>query len=384
MDPFQALRERQPLLLNRSVFAPTYVPAELPGRQAAVERLAGALYPLLQGGAPPNVCIDGPPGSGKSVLARFVLHKLKQNADQAAVPLIIAIIDGHLVNSRYRLLATLANHLSQDGADRVPTMGWPMRDVRNHLDAHLAAREGRLVLFLDHTEALLTTAGEDALDDVVRLERTTLVSTATAQGALRDASPRTHAILAQQVQHLDSYAPAEVATILRERAVLGMRDVPAAPVLDEIVQAAGGHVGRGLELLVEASEVASLRDANRMGVEHVEEARVRLARERAQEALLATTDQERVLLRAVRDTLEASHEATTTTGAAYRAYANLARAMRLDVLSMRRVTGLVDALAARGLVVARVKSRGRYGRSKEISLPAPPDALAASRGPAEA
>ncbi|MEA3200073.1 MAG: archaeal cell division control protein 6 [Thermoplasmata archaeon] len=384
MDPFRALREREPFLTNRSVFSPTYVPADLPGRELDTSRLAGALYPLLQGGAPPNVLIDGPPGCGKSALARYVLHKLKENAELAAIPLTFAHVDGRLVNTHYRLLATLANHLTEGWSDLVPATGWPTRDVHKHLDAHLRERQGRLVVLLDHADALLASAGEDALHDVAGLERVTIVSTLRDERALRRASQVVHAQLAQHALHLDTYASRQVEAILRERAAIGLRSIPSDDVLASIARTSASHAGHALNVLVEASDVVSLRGASALMQEHVAQACARLDKQRARDAFLSASDQERLLLRAISQTRPQEGAMIVTTGDVYRVYGRLAREERFDVLSMRRVTDLVDQLAARGLVHARIISRGRYGRSKEISLLVTPDALQAAIEPAEA
>jgi len=52
-------------------------------------------------------------------------------------------------------------------------------------------------------------------------------------------------------------------------------------------------------------------------------------------------------------------------------YKNLCAEIDADVLTQRRVTDLISELDMLGIVNAVVVSKGRYGRTKEISLSVP-------------
>ncbi|MFW5965388.1 MAG: cell division control protein Cdc6, partial [Halodesulfurarchaeum sp.] len=59
------------------------------------------------------------------------------------------------------------------------------------------------------------------------------------------------------------------------------------------------------------------------------------------------------------------------TGEVYNIYKRLCREIDADVLTQRRVTDLISELDMLGIVNAVVVSKGRYGRTKEISLSVP-------------
>lgn len=52
-------------------------------------------------------------------------------------------------------------------------------------------------------------------------------------------------------------------------------------------------------------------------------------------------------------------------------YRKLSRYAGIDVLTQRRITDLISELDALGLINAVVISKGRYGRTREISLSVP-------------
>jgi len=59
------------------------------------------------------------------------------------------------------------------------------------------------------------------------------------------------------------------------------------------------------------------------------------------------------------------------TGEVYNIYKTLCDELDADVLTQRRVTDLISELDMLGIVNAVVVSKGRYGRTKEISLSVP-------------
>ncbi|MDX1612595.1 MAG: hypothetical protein R3185_09500, partial [Candidatus Thermoplasmatota archaeon] len=61
------------------------------------------------------------------------------------------------------------------------------------------------------------------------------------------------------------------------------------------------------------------------------------------------------------------------TGEVYDTYKELCQKAGVDVLTQRRVTDLISELDMLGLVNAKVISKGRYGRTKEIHMSVPLD-----------
>jgi cell division control protein 6 len=59
------------------------------------------------------------------------------------------------------------------------------------------------------------------------------------------------------------------------------------------------------------------------------------------------------------------------TGEVFNVYQHLCKRVGVDQLTQRRVTDLISELDMLGIVNAVVVSKGRYGRSKEISLSVP-------------
>ena len=57
-----------------------------------------------------------------------------------------------------------------------------------------------------------------------------------------------------------------------------------------------------------------------------------------------------------------------TTGEVYEIYKELCKKLRSDSLTQRRVADLISELDMLGIITARVISKGRYGRTREINI----------------
>jgi len=57
-----------------------------------------------------------------------------------------------------------------------------------------------------------------------------------------------------------------------------------------------------------------------------------------------------------------------TTGEVYEIYKELCKKTRMDSLTQRRVADLISELDMLGVITARVISKGRYGRTRELKM----------------
>ena len=55
----------------------------------------------------------------------------------------------------------------------------------------------------------------------------------------------------------------------------------------------------------------------------------------------------------------------------YELYSDISKELMIDQLTQRRISDLINELEMLGIINCRVVSKGRYGRTKEISLSVP-------------
>ena len=71
----------QRILKDAQVLSPDYVPAQLIGRKKEITDLAKIFKPIDFKGYPSNALLFGKSGSGKTVVVKFLLHKLMERLE---------------------------------------------------------------------------------------------------------------------------------------------------------------------------------------------------------------------------------------------------------------------------------------------------------------
>jgi len=130
-----------------------------------------------------------------------------------------------------------------------------------------------------------------------------------------------------------------------------------------------GDARRSIDLLRVAAELAEREGAEKVTELHVRKAQQVIERNTVVEVLGSLPIQTKAVLQAI--FIGESKSEELNTGDVYDIYSSICKLIRLDRLTPRRVSDLINELDMLGLVTARVISKGRYGRSKRINLTIP-------------
>lgn len=131
-----------------------------------------------------------------------------------------------------------------------------------------------------------------------------------------------------------------------------------------------GDARRALDLLRVAGEIGECEGADVITVEHVRRAFQKIEQDKMVEVVRTLPTQSKLVLYSI--LLLGEREASKiVTGNVYNVYRALCRQSSLDILTQRRVSDLISELDMMGIINARIISKGRYGRTKEIVLNIP-------------
>ena len=161
------------------------------------------------------------------------------------------------------------------------------------------------------------------------------------------------------------YTTEELRSILSERSRVAFRPgaVPEATInlCAALAGSEHGDARRAVDLLRVAGEVAEREGKPSVDEECLRKASDKVERDRIQEALFSLPLQNKIVI------LGASKFSSgSNTGELYLAYTNLARKSGVEVLTQRRVSGIIAELDLLGLLEATIVSKGRRGRTKRI------------------
>ena len=426
---FDDLLSGAPIFENKEVLRPSYTPDELPHRTDQINQIATILVSALRGDTPSNILIYGKTGTGKTASTKYVSNELESTSARYDVPCEVEYINCEVTDTRYRVLARLANTFIEknrsvasdrleelrgladragtepdalagtafdraagvrdriesleaelDGMEPVPMTGWPTDRVYSSFFDAVDYQERVVVIMLDEVDKLVEKSGDDTLYNLSRMNSELDNSRVSIMGISNDLKftdlldPRVKSSLGEEEIVFPPYDATQLRDILQHRADVAFE--PAALTDDVIPLCAAfaaqehGDARRALDLLRTAGELAERGQADTVEERHVRQAQDKIELDRVVEVVRTLPTQSKIVLHAI-ILLENNGVHSINTGEVFNIYKRLCEEIDADVLTQRRVTDLISELDMLGIVNAVVVSKGRYGRTKEISLSVP-------------
>ena len=426
---FDDLLSGEPIFENQEVLRPSYTPHELPHRNEQINRMATILVSALRGDTPSNILIYGKTGTGKTASAKFVSKELESTSEKYDVPCEVEYINCEVTDTQYRVLAQLANKFieknraviekrldeltewrsavvdgdasladspfdstgaiddridsleaDRDGMDSVPMTGWPTDRVYSSFFEAVDYHERVAVIMLDEIDKLVEKSGDDTLYNLSRMNSELENSRISIMGISNDLKftdfldPRVKSSLGEEEIVFPPYDANQLRDILQHRADVAFKSgaltEDVIPLCAAFAAQEHGDARRALDLLRTAGELAERGQADTVEESHVRQAQDKIELDRVVEVVRTLPTQSKIVLFAI-ILLEKNGVHNINTGEVFNIYKRLCEEIDADVLTQRRVTDLISELDMLGIVNAVVVSKGRYGRTKEISLSVP-------------
>jgi cell division control protein 6 len=356
---------------------PTYTPTELPHRGEQINALASVLVPALRGETPSNVLIYGKTGTGKTAVAKFVGKELEEAG--FGVKCSVIYINCEVVDTQYRILAHLARHFDKE----IPMTGWPTDQVYAEFRNALDDERRVVIIMLDEVDKLVR-KGDDVLYNLSRINSDLLQSKVSIIGISNDLKftefldPRVKSSLGEDEIIFPPYNAEQIKDILEQRASLafkpGSLEEGVIPLCSALAAQEHGDARKALDLLRTSGELAERARSVVVLESHVRSAREKIELDRVEEVVKTLPTQSKLVLYSI-VLLEEQGTRNITTSAVYNMYKQLCPMVDTDYLTHRRITDLIAELDMLGILHTVVISKGRYGRTKEITLSIYPSKL---------
>jgi len=358
---------------------PSYIPDLLPHRDKEINHLASILVPALRGETPSNVFIYGKTGTGKTAVTKFVGKELLKKGEETSKKVNFIYINCEVVDTQYRLLQNITNHFVDNWSERIPFTGWPTDEVYAKLKQMIEKEGGVTVIILDEVDKL---KGDEALYNLTRINSDLEKSKVSIVGLSNDLKftefldPRVKSSLGEENLIFSPYNAEELQDILNQRVELALKpnaiDTDVIPLCAALAAQEHGDARRALDLLRISAEIAERAKSPLVTKKHVQLAKNKIEINRIMEVARTLPTQSKLLLFSI--LLQEQHNKKTqstgaiTTGDVYDIYKDLCKKTRTDILTQRRVADLISELDMLGIITARVISKGRYGRTRDIKI----------------
>ena len=377
---FEKILGQDSLFIDRKAFDHAFEPSSLPHRDHEVEALVRNLVDALNGHIPSNMLLYGVPGSGKTVVTRFVLGQLLDKGVEMGQPVQTYEINCRNVDTKYRVVQTIASQLARRGDTPIPFTGWPTDRVLETLIYRMDRAAGVHIIVLDEIDNLVSRAGDDLLYNLTSLNtvlgnaRCCIIGISNDLHFTQQLDPRVSSRLSQEDLVFHPYGALEIQDILNERVETGLREnVLEGGVLELCAALAAqehGDARRALDLLRISVQKAEQRAQARVDPKHVRLAQSQLEYDQVTPVLKSLPLHQKVVLFAI-ILNEENGMRNISTGEVYRTYADACMKIGVEPLTPRRISSLLNELDTLGLIMARNVSKGRGGRSKQVNSAIP-------------
>jgi cell division control protein 6 len=359
---------------NKDALTTNWKPDTILHRDKQISNLASILAPALKGDDPSNVFIYGSVGTGKTLITKHVTDELGEVAEAEQVALNIVYINCKMkkvADTEYRLLAKLCNQLGED----VPSTGLPTDEVYNRFFEALQEQQGVVIIALDEIDALVKKVGDEFLYNLTRINDDLENTKVSILGISNDLNfteymdSRVKSSLSEEEIIFSPYNAIELREILKERTDKGfVEGVLKDGVISKCSALAAqehGDARRALDLLRVAGELAERGSSEEIDKSHVDKAQQKIERDRVVETVRSQPKHSKIVLYTI---LEMAQGEKVATGDVYSKYKEFCSEIDVSPLTQRRVSGLISELDMLGVINANVISKGRYGRTRQISV----------------
>ena len=357
---------------NREVLHPDYVPEILPHREKEISKLVEILIISAKGEKPSNVFLYGFTGTGKTVVAKYVVKKLTEKALSLGTKLDYAYVNTRKIDTAYKVLASISTSIGL----RIPSTGLALSEIYKRYVNALESWGGQHIVILDEIDYFVRKNGDDILYMLLRINedlsraKVSIIGITNNLYFVENLDPRVRSSLGEEEIVFSPYNADQLFTILKQRADKAFKQgVIEDGVLSYCAAQAArehGDARRALDLLRVSGEIAERENANRVTVEHVKKALLEIEEGRLYHGIVTLPLHQKLVLKSILDLTSKNNYSVT--GEVYTQYVKEAQKRGLEPLSQRTISQIISQLDMMGIITAEIERKGRYGSTRRIRI----------------
>ncbi|GAB3022260.1 orc1/cdc6 family replication initiation protein [Natronobiforma cellulositropha] len=357
---------------DENVLHDDYQPESLEERDDELEQYTAYLQPVINGSQPRNVFLYGKTGVGKTAVTKYLLHHLEKDAKQYDdLTVTTAYLNCEDLTSSYRVAVELVNTF-RDSSEQISRTGYPLNAVYEKLWAELDQIGGMVLIVLDEVDyigdddSILYQLPRARSNEKIEYARIGIIGISNDFKYREKLDPRVEDTLCERELHFPPYDANELQNILEKRAALAFKDGilegDVVPLCAAFAAQDKGSARQGLDLLLEAGDLARRRNDPVVTEDHVRKAKKLLEKQRIEESMKELTSHGHLtLLAVVTSTVANPSQVPFQKQQLYEQYHDLAVATNRDPLGGRAFHNHLAELSMLGILDRTKRNEGRGG-----------------------
>lgn len=363
---------------NKVVLQSNYSPDTILHRSEQIEQLASILGPVLLGERASNVFLYGKTGTGKTLSARYISEKIEIKSKEIGVAslkfLYVNCKSKKISDTEYRIIAELINLLGE----KIPSTGLPTDVVYSKFIEIIDSRKQLIILVLDEIDQAVKKISDNFIYTLTRMNselknaQINIIGISNSLTFLDNLDPRVKSSLGEEEIVFPPYNALQLRDILEKRAKEAFRDnVLEDGVIAKCAAYAArehGDARRALDLLRVAGEIAVREGNSKVSLANIDFANSKIEKDKMLDIIENEPTQFQLVLYSIMQLTEKNKDELIFTGDVYNTYQKICEQTKNEVLTQRRISDILGEFDMLGIINARIISKGRQGRMREIRL----------------
>ena len=372
---FEHFLEHESLFTNKALLLSHYVPSEILYREELISEIANILAPSLRVERPSNLFVYGKTGTGKTLSIKYILQSMDQIAKEREIPLKSIYVNCKLkrvADTEYRLIAQIIKAFGRE----VPATGLPTDEVYNIFYSLLDSKKQIVLLVLDEIDQLTKKMGDEMLYNLTRINaelkqsQICLIGISNNLVFAENLDPRVQSSLSEEELIFPPYNALQIQDILRQRCEQAFAPGVVEPgVVEKCAAYAArehGDARRAIDLLRVAGELAERENSKTVALNHLDKAEEKIESDKIVNTVTSQPKQFQLVLYAILQLTP--NKRPFFTGEIYELYSQVCKKAQFNVLTQRRISDILAEFDMLGIINAKIISKGRYGRTREVSV----------------